>query len=74
MRKALVAAALSAGLCVGAVGTAAAAPNPNPNAPDHTGTACTSVLTNNPNTQPGGHISATGGSHFSDVGAAMCDL
>ena len=54
--------------------SASAAPSPSPVAPAHTGTACTSVLTNNPNTGPGGHISEQGGSHFGAVGAAMCGL
>jgi hypothetical protein len=32
------------------------------------------VLTNNPNTGPGGHISAQGAAHFGAVGAVMCGL
>jgi hypothetical protein len=56
---------------MGLSASAWAAPNPNPNAPDHTGTACASVLSHNPNTAEGGHISATGGEHFAAVGAAM---
>ena len=54
--------------------SASAAPNPSPVAPAHTGTACASVLTNNPNTGPGGHISAQGAAHFGAVGAVMCGL
>ena len=54
--------------------SASAAPNPSPVAPAHTGTACASVLTNNPNTGPGAHISEQGGAHFGAVGAAMCGL
>ena len=54
--------------------SASAAPNPSPVAPTHTGTACASVLTNNPNTGPGGHISAQGAAHFGAVGAVMCGL
>jgi Spy/CpxP family protein refolding chaperone len=53
---------------------AAAAPNPNPNAPAHAGTGCANVLSRNPNTGPGGHISEQGGTHFSAVGAALCGL
>ena len=54
--------------------SASAAPNPSPVAPTHTGTACTSVLTNNPNTGPGAHISEQGAANFGAVGAAMCGL
>jgi len=53
---------------------ASAAPNPNPNAPAHAGTACANVLSKNPNTEPGGHISDTGGEHFFAVGQALCGL
>lgn len=53
---------------------AGAVPNPNPNAPAHTATACSAVLSHNPNTGPFGHQSSVGGAHFSDVGAAMCGL
>jgi hypothetical protein len=53
---------------------AVAAPNPNPNAPEHAGTACANVLSKNPNTGPGGHISEQGGARFSAVGAALCGL
>ena len=53
---------------------AIAAPNPNPAAPEHAGTACTNVLSRNPNTGPGGHISDQGGTQFFAVGQALCDL
>jgi hypothetical protein len=51
-----------------------AAPDPSPVAPTHTGTACASVFSNNPNVLPGAPISDQGGSHFGAVGAAFCGL
>jgi hypothetical protein len=74
MKKLLVSAGIVIMGTIGISATAWAAPNPNPNAPAHTGTACANVLGRNPNTGPFGHISATGGAHFGDVGAAMCGL
>ena len=74
VRRMLVGVGLFATVSLGFASVASAAPNPNPSAPAHTGTACTSVLSSNPNAGPGGHISETGGSHFGDVGAAMCGL
>jgi hypothetical protein len=59
---------------VASAAPAAAAPNPNPNAPAHAGTACDNVLSKNPNTGPNGHISEQGATHFSAVGAALCNL
>jgi hypothetical protein len=53
---------------------AVAAPNPNPAAPAHAGTACANVLSRNPNTSPGGHISEQGGTQFYSVGQALCGL
>jgi len=53
---------------------AGAAPNPNPSAPEHAGTACANVLSRNPNTGPGGHISDQGGTRFYAVGQALCGL
>jgi hypothetical protein len=53
---------------------AVAAPNPNPAAPAHAGTACANVLSRNPNTGPGGHISEQGGTNFYAVGQALCGL
>ena len=74
VKKVLVSVGLFATVTFGLSAGALAAPNPNPNAPAHTGTACASVLSNNQNTGPGGHISPTGGAHFGAVGAAMCGL
>ena len=54
--------------------SASAAPNPSPVAPTHTGTACASVLTNNPTTGPDAHISEQGAAHYGAVGSAMCGL
>jgi hypothetical protein len=67
-------AALTSVVALSAAGAAGAAPNPSPVAPEHTGTACGAVLTMNPNTGPGAHISDTGGSNFFNVGAAFCGL
>jgi uncharacterized low-complexity protein len=74
MKKLLIGAALVGATTLGLVSSASAAPNPNPNAPAHTGTACASVLSKNPNAGPFGHQSPVGGAHFGDVGAAMCGL
>jgi uncharacterized low-complexity protein len=67
-------AALASAAALTAAGVAGAAPNPNPAAPEHTGTACAAVLTNNPNTGSSGHISDVGGSNLFAVGAAFCGL
>jgi len=73
MKKAATVAIAMATLVLTAA-SASAAPNPSPVAPAHTGTACASVLTHNPNTGPGGHISEQGAAHFGAVGAVMCGL
>jgi hypothetical protein len=54
--------------------SAFAAPSPSPVATTHTGRACASVLSSNPNAAPGWHISDQGGSNFGAVGAAFCGL
>jgi hypothetical protein len=74
VKKVLVSIGLLSMLTVGVSASAWAAPNPNPSAPAHAGTACTNVLGRNPNTGPGGHISDTGGTHFFEVGVALCGL
>jgi hypothetical protein len=74
VKRALVSVGLLTMVTLGVSATAGADPNPNPNAPAHTGTACTNVLSRNPNTGPDGHISDTGGTNFFEVGAAMCGL
>ena len=74
VKKVLIGVGLLSMATFGLAAGAGAQPNPNPNAPAHVGTACASVLSNNPNTGPGGHISDTGGTHFGDVGAALCGL
>jgi hypothetical protein len=71
MKRYAVALAL---VIIASAAPAAAAPNPNPNAPAHAGTACANVLSHNPNTGPYGHSSEQGGSHFLDVGVALCGL
>jgi hypothetical protein len=72
MKKVLFSVGVLATVTFGLSAGALAAPNPNPTAPAHTGTACISVLSNNPNTAPGGNISPTGGANFAEVGAVMC--
>jgi hypothetical protein len=76
MRKLLIGAAVSATAMLGMSSAAWATPNPNPNGPAHTGTACVSVTSNNPNANPagGGHISSIGGANLFNVGAAFCGL
>jgi hypothetical protein len=74
MKNVFVGAGLVATVTLGLSGSAWAAPNPNPSAPAHAGTACTNVLGNNPNTGPDGHISPTGGAHFLAVGSTFCGL
>ena len=74
MKKLLLGAAFAGITTLAMAAGAGAAPNPNPNAPAHTGTACSAVLTHNPNTGPFGHQSAVGAAHLGAVGAAMCGL
>jgi hypothetical protein len=74
VKKLLVSAGIVAMTTFGLSAGAWAAPNPNPNAPAHAGTACENVLSKNPNTGPSGHISGIGGEHFGAVGAALCNL
>ena len=74
MRKVLVSVGLFATVTFGLVASGVGGSEPEPNMPGHTGTACATVLSRNPNTGPGGHISATGGEHFAAVGAALCGL
>jgi hypothetical protein len=74
LKQVIVGAGVLATVTLGLSASAWAAPNPNEIAPAHTGTACTHVLSNNPNTQPGGHISPTGIENFLAVGATFCGL
>jgi hypothetical protein len=67
-------AVLASAAALTTAGFAGAAPTPSPAAPEHTGTACAAVLTNNPNAGPNGHISDIGGTNFFAVGAAFCGL
>jgi hypothetical protein len=72
VKNVVVGAGLVAAVTLGMSASAWAAPQPNENAPAHTETACTNVLSSNPNTGPGGHISPTGGQNFAAVGATFC--
>ena len=74
MKKLFVTVGLFSIVTLGLSASVWAGPNPNPNAPDHAGTACANVLTKNAKTGPGGHISQTGGSHFREVGVVLCGL
>jgi hypothetical protein len=62
------------GLVVAGAAPAFAAPNPSPVAPTHTGTACVSVLSHNPQTGLDGHSAPPAQQNFSMVGAAFCGL
>jgi hypothetical protein len=53
---------------------AAAAPNPSPIAPAHTGTACANVLANNPQAGPGSHSAPPAQENFFAVGATFCGI
>lgn len=67
-------AVLASAAALATAGVALAAPDPNPAAPEHTGTACDAVLTNNPNAGPNGHISDVGATNLFAVGASFCGL
>lgn len=74
IRNACAAGALTLAMtCIG-IAPAVAEPNPSPVAPEHTGTACTNVLTHNPQTGADSHQAPQGEEHFFAVGAAMCGL
>jgi hypothetical protein len=53
---------------------AAAAPNPSPVAPAHTGTACTNVLANNPQAGLDSHSAPPAQENFFEVGAVFCGI
>ena len=55
-----------------AAAPAAAGPNPNPVAPAHTGTACVSVISHNPQAGEGSHSAPAAQANFAEVGAAFC--
>jgi hypothetical protein len=61
-------------LVLGPAVTAAAAPNPSPVAPAHTGTACANVLAKNPQAGPGSHSAPPAQENFFAVGAAFCGI
>jgi len=61
-------------LVLGPAVTAAAAPNPSPVAPAHTGTACANVLANNPQAGPDSHSAPPAQENFFAVGAAFCGI
>ena len=74
MKRYAVALALLIAAFVASSAPAVAAPSPNPAAPTHAGTACANVLSRNPNTGPGAHISDQGGGNLYAVGQAFCGL
>jgi hypothetical protein len=53
---------------------AGAAPNPSPVAPAHTGTACASVLANNPQAGADSHSAPPAQENFFEVGAVFCGI
>ena len=73
MKRMIVATSMLA-LVLGPAATAAAAPNPSPVAPAHTGTACANVLANNPQASPGSHSAPPAQENFFAVGAAFCGI
>ena len=73
MKRMIVATSVLA-LVLGPAVTAAAAPNPSPVAPAHTGTACANVLTNNPQAGSDSHSALPAQQNFLAVGAAFCGI
>jgi hypothetical protein len=53
---------------------AAAAPNPSPVAPAHTGTACANVLAKNPQAGPDSRSAPPAQENFFAVGAVFCGI
>jgi hypothetical protein len=73
MKRMIVATSMLA-LVLGPAVTAAAAPNPSPVAPAHTGTACANVLANNPQAGSDSHSAPPAQENFFAVGAAFCGI
>jgi Bacterial regulatory proteins, luxR family len=71
MKRMIVAIAL---LILTPAAPAAAAPNPSPVAPAHTGTACANVLTKNPQAGPGTRSAPPAQENFFAVGAVFCGI
>jgi hypothetical protein len=65
--------AISALVLVPAV-PAAAAPNPSPVAPAHTGAACANVLAKNPQASGDSHSAPPAQENFFAVGATFCGI
>ena len=74
IRKTCAAALATLAISALAAVPAVAAPNPSPVAPAHTGTACASVLANNPQASENSHSAPPAQENFAAVGAAMCGL
>ena len=72
-RGTAVALALAVSTIIPAV-PAAAAPNPSPVAPAHTGTACANVLTKNPQAGPSSHSAPPAQQNLFEVGAVFCGI
>jgi len=54
--------------------SAAAAPNPSPVAPAHTGTTCANVLAKNPQAGPASHSAPPAQQNFFEIGAVFCGI
>ena len=72
MRSTLTLLSAVALAAVAAAAPATAGPQPNPAAPDHTGTACTNVFAHNPQAGEGSHSAPAAQTNFAEVGAAFC--
>ena len=59
-------------VALGTAFPAAAAPNPSPVAPMHTGTACANVLAHNPQTTDASHSAPPAQANFEAVGNTFC--
>jgi hypothetical protein len=71
MKRMIVAIAL---LILTPAAPAAAAPNPSPVAPAHTGTACANVLAKNPQAGPDSRSAPPAQENFFAVGAVFCGI
>lgn len=57
-----------------AAAPASASPNPSPVAPLHTGTACVTVISHNPQAGDDSHSAPPAQENFAQVGAAFCGV
>jgi hypothetical protein len=74
IKKSCIAVALTLAISAIPATSAAAAPNPSPVAPAHTGTACANVLAKNAQAGPASHSAPEAQQNFFAVGAAFCGI